>query len=133
MRFIHYLRYEFYSFGKSYYKERKEKGRIYTSVYKIEFYSLVLFGKKLLDFKSVKKQEYKLNSPVYKPFIYEIKERKTGQISKTNAVKSTASSKFSHTKFYRLFRKLITNPKDFVMDSKNPLMKPIKSILRRSL
>lgn len=133
LRFIHYLRYEFYSFGKSYYKERKEKGRIYTSVYKIEFYSLVLFGKKLLDFKSVKKQEYKLNSPVYKPFIYEIKERKTGQISKTNAVKSTASSKFSHTKFYRLFRKLITNPKDFVMDSKNPLMKPIKSILRRSL
>lgn len=133
LRFIHYLRYEFYSFAKSYYKKSEEKGRIYNRVYKLEFYSLVLFGKKLLDFNSVKKQDYKLNSPIYKPFIYEIKERKTEQISKTNSIKTTALSKFSHSKFYRLFRKLITNPKSFVMDSKNPFMKPIKFILRKSL
>ncbi|TEY03996.1 capsular biosynthesis protein [Campylobacter sp. US33a] len=133
LRFIHYLRYEFYSFGKSYYKKSEENGRIYTRVFRIEFYSLVLFGRKLLDFNSVKKQNYKLNSLVYKPYIYEIKEKKLKGSLKDNTLILVAQSKFSHFRFYRLFRKFITSPKDFIMDSKKPFMKPIKLILRKTL
>ncbi|WP_158336260.1 capsular polysaccharide export protein, LipB/KpsS family [Campylobacter sp. RM16704] len=132
LRFIYYLRYEFYSFGKSYYKKSEENGRIFTRVYRIEFYSLVLFGKKILDFNSVEKQNYKLNSPIYKPYIYEIKEKKLKGSLKDNLIVTT-QAKFSHFKFYRLFRKFITNPKDFIMDSKKPFMKPVKLILRRAL
>ncbi|EAI1053792.1 capsular biosynthesis protein [Campylobacter coli] len=133
LRFIHYLRYEFYSFGKSYYKKSEENGRIYTKVYKIEFYSLILFGKKLLDFNSIKKQNYKLNSPIYKPYIYEIKEKKLKRDLKDNGLIIATQAKISHFKFYRLFRKFITSPKDFIMDSKKPFMKPIKLILRKAL
>ncbi|EJD3102661.1 capsular biosynthesis protein [Campylobacter jejuni] len=133
LRFIHYLRYEFYSFGKSYYKKSEENGRIYTRVFRIEFYSLVLFGKKLLDFNSVKKQNYKLNSPIYKPYIYEIKNEKLKGSLKDNTSIIATQAKFSHFRFYRLFRKFITNPKDFIMDSKKPFMKPMKLILRKTL
>lgn len=133
LRFIHYLRYKFYSFGKSYYKKSEENGRIYTRVYKIEFYYLMLFGKKLLDFNSIEKQNYKLNSPIYKPYIYEIKNTKTKCNTKQNNLSNSIKTQISHLKFYRLFRKFINNPKDFVMDSKEPIMKPIKSILRRTL
>ena len=133
LRFIHYLRYEFYSFGKSYYKKSEERGRIYTRVYRIEFYSLVLFGKKLLDFDSVKKQSYKLNSLVYRPFIYEVKERKLKGNSKDNSLIVIPQSKFLHFRFYRLAKKFFTRPKDFIMDSKKPFMKPLKMLINRKI
>lgn len=93
----------------------------------------MLFGKKLLDFNSIEKQNYKLNSPIYKPYIYEIKNTKTKCDAKQNNLSNSIETQISHLKFYRLFRKFINNPKDFVMDSKKPIMKPIKLILRRIL
>lgn len=127
LRFIYYLRYEFYSFGKSYYKKVKNTERILNSVYKIDFYQLVLFNKKIFTFNSLEKQNYKLTSPIYKPYIYEIQENKNKNLIFMNQTKN----KISHTKFYRLFRKFTNNPKDFIMDSKKVIFKIPQIIIKR--
>lgn len=137
LRFIHYLRYEFYSFGKSYYKKSKENGRFFTRVFKIEFYQLIAFGKKLLDFKSVEKQKYRLNSLLYQPFIYELRHSKKsfyqqGLESTLQIVRKNALSRFlARFRTYRLLRKLLTQPRAFIKDSRSPFIRPLKVLLVR--
>ena len=135
LRFIYYLRYEFYSFGKSYYKKSMENGRFFTRVFRIEFYQLILFGKKLLDFKSVHKKEFKLNSLMYQPFVYEISRGNFLEQKSENTlqvIKNSFSRRFLlRFKFFRLLKKLFTSPKLFIKDSKSPFIKPLKKLFQK--
>lgn len=63
------------------------------------------------------KNFYPLNSFIYKPYIYELRQ------GKFSFFPQNLQNKLSHTKFYRLFRKFKRSPKDFLKDSKNPFLK----------
>lgn len=128
LRFLHYLIFEFYSFGKSYYKIINKQDRRVNAVVAIDFYQIIIKGKIYLQGTHAKKMTYKLNSPIYKPYIYEIKNIIPKQKSKNSNV-TFIESKLYHTRFYRLARKLFTRPRDFIIDSKNPLIKPLKLFL----
>ncbi|WP_146239337.1 capsular biosynthesis protein [Helicobacter valdiviensis] len=130
LRFIAYLYYEFYSYGKSTKELLKDEknNRIIHRTQQIDFYKIRINGVSYLEAQSVEKYTYRLEGMAYKNYLYEIKNIKNNpKIVEKN--KEKFYIKLSHTKFYRLFRKLVTRPKDFVMDSKNPLMKPIKKMV----
>ncbi|HEG0608184.1 TPA: glycosyltransferase, partial [Campylobacter coli] len=71
LKFIWYLKNNFYSFGKSYYKKSFKNGRFYNKVYKINFYKIVLENQCFLDVKNIRKKYFSLKSLVYKPYLYE--------------------------------------------------------------
>ena len=133
LRFIRYLKNEFYSYGvstKELVKDEKNN-KTFHRTKGIDFYKIRFCGEKLLECESVERFAYKLNNFAYKPYLYEIRHIFPKSVSNTkSAAVSQISNGISHTRFYRLFRKLITRPKDFVMDSKKPLMKPIKLLVR---
>ena len=133
LRFIRYLKNEFYSYGvstKELVKDEKNN-KTFHRTKGIDFYKIRFCGEKLLECESVERFAYKLNNFAYKPYLYEIRHIFPKSVSNTKSVAvSQISNGISHTRFYRLFRKLITRPKDFVMDSKKPLMKPIKLLVR---
>ena len=89
LRFIYYLRNEFYSFGTSFYATSRKNGRKYRKVAKINFYQIVLGGKKFLNVEKYQKVSFDLLLPNF------------------------LIVRISHTKFYRLFKKLLYNPKEF--------------------
>lgn len=123
LRFIYYLRNEFYSFGTSFYTTSRKNGRKYRKVVKINFYQIVLGGKKFLNVEKYQKVSFDLKSLIYKPYLYEI-YHKNFLIKIVNLLlPNFLIVRISHTKFYRLFKKMLYNPKEFVKDSKNPLIK----------
>lgn len=131
LRFVHYLWKEFYSYGNTQTKSRrdKENNRIFNQVIYIDFYKIRIDGKVYLDCQSAQKSHYSLDSLAYKPYLYEIKNTK--QIRRFKILNKLLTI-ISHTKFYRLFRKLITRPKDFIMDSKNPLVKSLRIFIKQN-
>lgn len=137
LKFIRYLENEFYSYGSSIKElvKDKENNKTFHKTKGIDFYKIRFCGEKILECESIEKFTYKLNSFAYKPYLYEIKNilPKISNNTKSTSIsqaKNRLYSAVSHTKFYRLFRKLFTRPKDFIMDSKKPLMQPIKLLVR---
>ncbi|WP_051604618.1 hypothetical protein [Helicobacter rodentium] len=130
LSFVHYLWKEFYSYGQSQVKQIKdsENNRMVEQVVSIDFYKIRVGGQSYLEATSVEKNAYTLKSLAYKPYLYEIKNTKTKSFS--IPLLNKVFSKVSHTKFFRLFRKLLTRPKDFVMDSKNPLVKQFRIFVK---
>lgn len=131
LRFLYYLVFDFYSFGKSYYKLIKKEDRNINAVIGIDFYQLIIRGKKYLKGTNAEKMTYKLNSFVYRPYIYEIKNKQSIQINKN--IPTIFQTPTYHSRFYRLAKKFFTRPKDFIMDSKKPFMKPLKMLINRKI
>ncbi|EAH4935809.1 galactosyltransferase-related protein [Campylobacter lari] len=102
--FVNFLINVLYCFGK---KEQEI----------IKFYKINLENKKIF-FKDIQKSKYSLNSLIYKPFIYEISSFSFMKIFNKYIGLKLIQTKFSHTKFYRLFQKFFYNPKAFFDDSK---------------
>ncbi|PZT47650.1 capsular biosynthesis protein [Helicobacter valdiviensis] len=118
IKFIHYLVYEFYSFGKTTYRRYSKNGELYSKAVNIDFYELNLRGKKVLSIKPYGKTYYSLKSLIYKAYAYELKYQNIFVKSIEWLVPDWLQMKISHTKFYRLFRKLLSNPRYFIRDSK---------------
>ena len=125
LKFIFFLKNNFYSFGVSSYEVSKKNGRKYRKVKEIDFYQLVIAGKKVLNLQKHSKTYFSLKSLVYKPYIYEIYHRNILIKLLDFLIPDFLIVKISHTKFYRLFKKLIYNPREFIKDSKNPYIKKI--------
>lgn len=131
LRFVHYLWKEFYSYGVSKVRFIKEENRLRNQVVSMDYYRIVIDSKVYLDAKNAEKSVYNLNALAYKPYLYEILHTKpTLDISRLLLFGKVGSA-ISHTKCFRLTQKLIHRPKDFVMDSKNPLIKPFRIFVRR--
>ncbi|MBX7490510.1 glycosyltransferase [Helicobacter turcicus] len=115
--FIHFLRNRFYSYGKSSYKKTYKRGRFYNKVYAIEYYKIRIGLKSYLDLASIDKVEYSLKAMLYKPYIHEIKGGFLVWLFAL-VMPSYLQAKISHTRLYKLFKKLAYNPRDFFKDSK---------------
>lgn len=69
------------------------------------------------------RQFHPLSSFIYKPYLYELSHERFSFLPQN------LQTKLSHTKFYRLFRKLKGSPQAFFKDSKNPFLKFISKVL----
>lgn len=123
LKFIFFLKNNFYSFGASSYETLRKNGRKYRKVKEIDFYQLIIGEEKFLNLQKNSKTYFPLKSLVFKPYIYEIYNRNIFIKLLNFLIPDFLIVKISHTKFYRLFKKLIYNPKEFVKDSKNPYIK----------
>lgn len=130
LRFIHYLRSEFYSFGESFYKSGRGQGRKYRRVCRIDFYQIILRGEKFLEVPKYQKTYFGLKSLIYKPYLFEIYNNNFLLKTLNLLIPDFLLVRISHTKFYRLLKKLLYNPKEFVQDSKNPLVKRFETTFR---
>lgn len=82
------------------------------------FDKLKFYEKELKKDSGRKKRLLTLKSFAYKPYIYELENKKMNFF-----IFNFLKIKLSHTKFYRLFRKFKSSPKLFFKDAKNPLLK----------
>lgn len=134
LRFIRYLREDFYSYceSKNYLvlKADKTKFRRTSEFY---FYQMILGGQKFLQCKEFKKQNYTLDSLCYLPFAYEINRNKDSFLKPTRSFMPNFVLFLENFKTYRRIRKLIKQPRNFFLDSKNPLFYPVKIYLQRCL
>ncbi len=139
LAFIKYLKEDFYSFAetKSIVLKNSTENVNFRRTTEWNFYQIIIEKNKFLNAKCFKKQEYKLNSLHYLPFIYEIKHKSGFKKMAFNEANFKAFEilvpfleKF---RIFRLFRKLFTNPKAFFADSKNPLFYPLKKICLNKL
>lgn len=118
IKFIHYLVYEFYSFGSVTYRRYSKKGKIYNKAINIDFYELQLQGKKVLSIKPYTKVYYRLKSLMYQAYAYELDNRNIFTWMMKVLMPDWLQMRISHTKFYRLFRKLLFNLRQFLNDSR---------------
>ncbi|EAL2420712.1 capsular polysaccharide export protein, LipB/KpsS family [Campylobacter jejuni] len=116
LRFIWYLKNNFYSFGKSSYKKQFKNGRFYNKVYKIDFYKIVLENQCFLDVKDIRKKYFLLKSLAYKPYLYEIYNKDIFIKLFNILIPDFIKIKISHMKFYRLLKKFLYNRNDFFRD-----------------
>ncbi|HEB9416993.1 TPA: capsular biosynthesis protein [Campylobacter coli] len=116
VKFIHYLRNNVYSFGISKYKIIKKNNRFYSKVYQTKYYKINIESNSYLDIETVDKVYYNLKSLIYKPYINEID--KSGIVIKIfNLIfPDFLKLRIMHTRFYKLFRKLVYNPRRFFRD-----------------
>lgn len=105
-KFIYYLYQNFYSYGKSYYKSKEEENRTRRIVNYIDFYRIVINGKKFLDADNVIKFKYSKDTLSLRPYISDIQKKQN------NEVKIEKQS----SKIKRKIRKLFRNPKSFFID-----------------
>lgn len=96
---------------------------LYSFEYKGNFYQIIIDQKKIFIGKKQDENFYSLKSFVYKPYLYEIKKNKLFLFLTQILGLELLSAKVSHTKFYRLMKKLFFNPKDFFKDYKTKRMK----------
>ncbi|EID8682769.1 glycosyltransferase [Campylobacter coli] len=82
------------------------------------FYQIIIDKEKMLMAQKHDKSFYPLGSFVYKPYLYEIRSTKPFLLLMRILGLENLSAIISHTKFYRLVRKLFFNPRDFLKDSK---------------
>ncbi|HDZ5065429.1 TPA: capsular biosynthesis protein [Campylobacter jejuni] len=130
LRFIKYLRKDYYSYAKSQSKVLQGEISFFRRTTHLYWYQIILGKDKVLKAKFFEKQSYKLNSLHYLPFVYEIKKNRASFDKKTNKVLNYLKVQVTkETKIYRLFRKFLRDPKAFFIDSKNPLFYPIKKFL----
>ncbi|EAK0436530.1 glycosyltransferase [Campylobacter lari] len=116
IKFIYYLKNNVYSFGKSKYKVVQKNNRFYSKVYETKYYCINIGLKNYLDVKNINKIHYSLKSLIYKPYINEI--NRTGIMIKVfNLIfPDFIKLRIMHTRFYKLFKKLVYNPKKFIND-----------------
>lgn len=123
LKFIFFLKNSFYSFGASSYETSRKNGRKYHKVKEIDFYQLIIGGENFLTLQKNPKTYFGLKSLIYKPYIYEIHNRNIFIKLLNLLIPDFLIVRISHTRFYRLFKKMIYNPQEFVKDSKNPYIK----------
>lgn len=82
------------------------------------FYQIIIDKEKILMTQKYNKIFYPLKSFIYKPYLYEIRSTKPFLLLMRILGLENLSAIISHTKFYRLVRKLFFNPRDFLKDSK---------------
>ncbi|HEC1736055.1 TPA: glycosyltransferase, partial [Campylobacter coli] len=82
------------------------------------FYQIIIDKEKILMMQKYNKIFYPLKSFIYKPYLYEIRSAKPFLFLMRILGLESLSAMISHTKFYRLVRKLFFNPRDFFKDSK---------------
>ncbi|EOI0504375.1 sugar transferase, partial [Campylobacter coli] len=80
------------------------------------FYQIIIDKEKILMTQKYNKIFYPLKSFIYKPYLYEIRSIKPFLFLMRNLGLENLSAIISHTKFYRLVRKLFFNPKGFFED-----------------
>lgn len=116
LKFIYFLNKYFYSYGKSEYRKTFKNKRFYNKVKSIKFYEIKInFGDKL-KLKSVDKAVYKINALVYQPYVYEIKNNNVFVKIFDLLLPDFIKTKISHLRYYRLFKKLLYNPRLFFED-----------------
>lgn len=134
LRFIRYLKEEFYSYceSKNYLILRADK-TTFRRTSEFYFYQMILGGQKFLQCKEFKRQNYTLDSLCYLPFAYEINRNKDSFLKPTRSFMPNFVLFLENFKTYRRIRKLIKQPRNFFLDSKNPLFYPVKIYLQRCL
>lgn len=80
------------------------------------FYQIIIDKEKMLMAQKHDKSFYPLRSFVYKPYLYELKSIRPFSFLMKNLGLEYLGAMISHTKFYRLARKLFFNPKGFFED-----------------
>ncbi|ENY6719768.1 glycosyltransferase [Campylobacter jejuni] len=80
------------------------------------FYQIIIDKEKMLMAQKHDKSFYPLRSFVYKPYLYELKSIRPFSFLMKNLGLEYLGAMISHTKFYRLVRKLFFNPKGFFED-----------------
>ncbi|RKO64174.1 capsular biosynthesis protein [Campylobacter sp. P255] len=119
IKFIHYLKNSVYSFGDSKYKVIRKNNRIYSKVYETKYYRINIGLKNYLDVQNINKIHYSLKSLIYRPYINEI-NRAGIMVKVFNLIfPDFIKLRIMHTRFYKLFRKLVYNPKQFFQDRRN--------------
>ena len=94
------------------------KGKIYNKAINIDFYELQLQGEKVLSIKPCTRVYYRLKSLMYQAYVYELDNRNIFAWMMKVLMPDWLQMRISHTKFYRLFRKLLFNPRQFLSDSR---------------
>lgn len=135
LAFIRYLREDFYSYllGESVLLKRQD-GNLFRRTTEFYFYQMNLGGQKFLQGKKFEKQNYTLDSLCYLPFAYEINQDKNSFLQKKSksGLFLAFLSWLEDFKSYRKLRKLLREPRNFFLDSKNPLFIPIKKLVSLS-
>ncbi|MCR6578796.1 glycosyltransferase [Campylobacter insulaenigrae] len=118
LKFVYFLNKYFYSYGKSEYKKTFKNKRFYNKVQSIKFYEININFENKLKLESVDKIMYNLNSLVYQPYIYEIKNNNLFAKMFDLLLPDFVKTKISHLRYYRLLKKLLYNPRLFFEDMK---------------
>lgn len=87
------------------------------------FYQIIIDKEKMLMAQKHDKSFYPLRSFVYKPYLYELKSIRPFSFLMKILGLEYLGAMISHTKFYRLARKLFFNPKGFFEDFNYKIMK----------
>ncbi|MBT0827003.1 hypothetical protein KJQ85_08105, partial [Campylobacter lari] len=106
----------------------QKNNRFYSKVYETKYYCINIGLKNYLNVKNINKIHYNLKSLIYKPYINEIDH--TGIMIKVfNLIfPDFIKLRIMHTRFYKLFRKLVYNPKQFFNDGR--IIAIVKAIWR---
>ena len=125
-RFIYYLYKKFYSYGKSYYSNINEKGRIRRIVNYIDYYKIVIDKKIYVDGQNSDLFIYKKDTLSLKPYIFEINNIKKINSNKGNKIEQEKSniiinrahnkSNKDHSITLKKIKKFIMSPKKFIID-----------------
>ncbi|MBC5858310.1 glycosyltransferase [Campylobacter jejuni] len=89
---------------------------LYSFEYEGIFYQIIIDKEKMLMAQKHDKSFYPLKSFVYKPYLYELKSIRPFSFLMKISGFDCLGAMISHTKFYRLARKLFFNPKGFFED-----------------
>lgn len=89
---------------------------LYSFEYEGIFYQIIIDKEKMLMAQKHDKSFYPLRSFVYKPYLYELKSIRPFSFLMKILGLEYLGAMISHTKFYRLVRKLFFNPKGFFED-----------------
>ncbi|EPM6846564.1 glycosyltransferase [Campylobacter jejuni] len=89
---------------------------LYSFEYEGIFYQIIIDKEKMLMAQKHDKSFYPLRSFVYKPYLYELKSIRPFSFLMKILGLEYLGAMISHTKFYRLARKLFFNPKGFFED-----------------
>lgn len=116
VKFIYFLKNDFYSYGRSHYKKIFRNGRFYNKVFKIDFYSLIIDENKYLNLDNIDKKYFSLKSLIYKPYLYEIYNKNIFIKLFDILIPDFIKTKISHMRFYRLLKKFLYNRKEFFKD-----------------
>lgn len=91
---------------------------LYSFEYEGIFYQIIIDKEKMLMAQKHDKSFYPLKSFIYKPYLYELRSIKPFSFLIKILGLEYLGAMLSHTKFYRLVRKLFFNPKGFFEDLK---------------
>lgn len=136
LAFIRYLREDFYSYAViESMIIKKRNGALLRRTTKHCFYQMNLGGQKFLKGKKFEKQNYTLDSLCYLPFAYEINKNKKSFLKEASKKRLLLNFLLYLEGFkgYGKLRKLLREPRNFFLDSKNPLFYPLKVYLQRRL